>query len=229
MSTPNPEYGAPSLPITSTLRRDMPQHPATPGLTADREVRDLLGATHTPYLAVAHELPTGWRITVLDSTAGRPALVIDRADWDTWRPASAGHRLIEHCYMVHPGAHFEDGRTAGWALLPSGRWTAPVRTTADVLGERDVCVEHGQEEEREQAAERTAILIVDRHSSRCSACKRLTFTVDTHHTRLAGTWNGADDESEEPGCGARYVAIRAAVEAVTPEILNRIRPDLPLA
>jgi hypothetical protein len=51
-------------------------------------------------------------------------------DWDSFRPASAGHRLIEHGYMIRP-----DARTAeavnGWREVQGqpDTWSVPVVPT----------------------------------------------------------------------------------------------------
>ncbi|MER7659803.1 hypothetical protein [Streptomyces albidoflavus] len=87
------------------------------------------------FLAVAEEDPgpTGWHFYVLSVADSSLALSYPMTDWTIWRPASAGHRLIERGYIVSPPAHFEDDRGAGWASLPGGRWSAPLHPVADFV------------------------------------------------------------------------------------------------
>jgi hypothetical protein len=51
--------------------------------------------------AICTGTPDGYRIRVLDEDHG-VYLVHLFFDWDSFRPASAGHRLIEHGYMIRP-------------------------------------------------------------------------------------------------------------------------------
>lgn len=43
--------------------------------------------------------------------------------WEQFRPSSAGHRLIEHDYMIVPSTHEEPERVAGWAPAPGMGWS----------------------------------------------------------------------------------------------------------
>lgn len=76
--------------------------------------------------------PTGYVLTVLDYGTDQDPnpqelLRLDLGDWDHFRAASAGHRLIERGYSVLPAAHFEGDRVAGWRPGPDGlTYSAPV-------------------------------------------------------------------------------------------------------
>lgn len=72
--------------------------------------------------------PGGYVITVTDYTVAPEQLArIDLPDWDHFRAASAGHRLIEHGYAVLPAAHMTKDRFAGWQAAPDGlTYSAPV-------------------------------------------------------------------------------------------------------
>ncbi|MER7046758.1 hypothetical protein [Streptomyces jumonjinensis] len=69
---------------------------------------------------------------------------------------------------------------------------------------------------------KTATLLVDRSTSRCSNCGKGAFPQDSHHTRISGY-------SAKAPCGAKFVAIKSEHSLVTPDRLRGIRPDLPLA
>lgn len=78
------------------------------------------------YIAIARDIDgEAITITVVDLTDRAIKLQLD-VDWDNWRPASAGHRLIEHGYMTDPAAHFTSGAAAGWSELPGIGHIAPV-------------------------------------------------------------------------------------------------------
>lgn len=73
--------------------------------------------------------PNGYVITVTDYNAPEPEqlLRVDLDEWDYFRSASAGHRLIEKGFAVLPAAHFERDRAAGWKAGPDGlTYSAPV-------------------------------------------------------------------------------------------------------
>ncbi|WP_406126957.1 hypothetical protein [Streptomyces sp. NBC_00989] len=79
--------------------------------------------------AICTGTPDGYRIRVLDEDHG-VYLVHLFFDWDSFRPASAGHRLIEHGYMIRPDARTPDA-VNGWSEVPGqpGTWSVPVMPT----------------------------------------------------------------------------------------------------
>ncbi|MCX5233884.1 hypothetical protein OG824_01360 [Streptomyces prunicolor] len=79
--------------------------------------------------AICTGTPDGYRIRVLDEDHG-VYLVHLFFDWDSFRPASAGHRLIEHGYMIRPDARTPDA-VNGWREVPGqpGTWSVPVMPT----------------------------------------------------------------------------------------------------
>lgn len=72
--------------------------------------------------------PGGYVITVTKHTPEPVELLrLDLPDWDHFRSASAGHRLIERGFQVLPAAHYEPDRAAGWKPGTDGlTFTAPV-------------------------------------------------------------------------------------------------------
>ncbi len=76
-------------------------------------------------VATARRAGQGWQITITDADE-----VLDRIDVDhEWGPASMGHRLIEHGWIVcAPAVHVRD-RAAGWAERDPDTHTAPVSAT----------------------------------------------------------------------------------------------------
>ncbi|MDX3130618.1 hypothetical protein PV367_12620 [Streptomyces europaeiscabiei] len=79
--------------------------------------------------AICTGTPDGYRIRVLaeDHDGDLVDLVFG---WDSFRPASAGHRLIEHGYMIRPDARTPD-TVNGWREVPGqpGTWSVPVMPT----------------------------------------------------------------------------------------------------
>ncbi|MDX3241695.1 hypothetical protein [Streptomyces sp. ME18-1-4] len=79
--------------------------------------------------AICTGMPDGYRIRVLaeDHDGDLVDLIFD---WDSFRPASAGHRLIEHGYMIRPDARTPDA-VNGWREVPGqpGTWSVPVMPT----------------------------------------------------------------------------------------------------
>lgn len=71
----------------------------------------------------------GYQINVLDEGLNILA-TIDLPEWETFRPASAGHRLIEHGWMIRPDARTPE-TVNGWRPVGSG-WVTQVIST-DVL------------------------------------------------------------------------------------------------
>jgi hypothetical protein len=73
--------------------------------------------------------PDGYRIRVL-AEDHEGDLVDLFFDWDSFRPASAGHRLIEHGYMIRPDARTPEA-VNGWREAPGqpGTWSVPVIPT----------------------------------------------------------------------------------------------------
>jgi hypothetical protein len=70
----------------------------------------------------------GFQINVLDEQLTIHA-TIDLADWESFRPASAGHRLIEVGYMISPGVDRAD--LNGWQPTAHG-YTVPVVSLDEV-------------------------------------------------------------------------------------------------
>lgn len=105
--------------------------------------------------------PEGYRIRVLDEDHD-VCLVQLLFDWDSFRPASAGHRLIEHGYRIRPDARASDA-VNGWREVPGqpGTWSVPViptngdtSDTQTMVGERLVeAVSHWAEGRHDQARE----------------------------------------------------------------------------
>lgn len=66
----------------------------------------------------------GFQINVIElDDQLTPHATIDLPDWETFRPASAGHRLIEIGYMISPGVDRAD--LNGWQRMTGG-YTVPV-------------------------------------------------------------------------------------------------------
>jgi hypothetical protein len=84
------------------------------------------------------EVEHGFQINVLNE--GMDILAtIDLPDWESFRPASAGHRLIEHGYMIHPEARGPE-TVNGWRQAGAGWMVSVIRTecTDDCDG-ADMC------------------------------------------------------------------------------------------
>lgn len=79
--------------------------------------------------AICTGTPDGYRIRVLaeDHDDGLVELIFG---WDSFRLASAGHRLIEHGYMIRPDARAPDA-VNGWREVSGqpGTWYVPVMST----------------------------------------------------------------------------------------------------
>ncbi|MEU9405093.1 hypothetical protein AB0E08_05195 [Streptomyces sp. NPDC048281] len=111
--------------------------------------------------AICTGTPDGYRIRVLDEDHG-VYLVHLFFDWDSFRPASAGHRLIERGYMIRPDARTPDA-VNGWREVPGqpGTWSVPViptngdtPDTQTMVAERLVeAVSHWTEGRHDQARE----------------------------------------------------------------------------
>lgn len=69
----------------------------------------------------------GYQINVLDASLNI-LVTIDLPEWDTFRPASAGHRLIERGWMIRPEARNEPDTVNGWRAIGSG-WVTQVIST----------------------------------------------------------------------------------------------------
>lgn len=91
-------------------------------------------AEPTGYTAFAAPTPDplGWHLHVIGPT-GECVASVDLPDWAEWRGASAGHRLIEHGYMVTAASHWEADRAAGWVQLAGGTYAAPVAPQREIL------------------------------------------------------------------------------------------------
>lgn len=79
----------------------------------------------------AGEVEHGFQINVLDD--GMTVLAtIDLPDWETFRPASAGHRLIERGYMIRPDARGPE-TVNGWRRAGIGFMTQVMRLDDEEL------------------------------------------------------------------------------------------------
>jgi hypothetical protein len=82
-------------------------------------------------LAIAGSVVGGlFRIVVVDPVSFETLCRIDLPDWNRMRFASAGHRLIEHGYMLHPAARTWPDWINGWKPEPGIGYLAPVVRTA---------------------------------------------------------------------------------------------------
>ncbi|WP_105968385.1 hypothetical protein [Streptomyces geranii] len=79
--------------------------------------------------AICTGTPDGFRIRVLDEDHG-VYLVHLFLDWGSFRPASAGHRLVEHGYMIRPDARTPE-TVNGWREVAGqpATWSVPVMPT----------------------------------------------------------------------------------------------------
>lgn len=71
--------------------------------------------------AVCWGRPDGYgpyQLAVLTAPHGQETLRVQLTDWDDFRPASAGHRLIENGYMIHPVEQFDPQASGGWKPTP---------------------------------------------------------------------------------------------------------------
>lgn len=71
------------------------------------------------------EVEHGFQINVLDHSMSI-LVTIDLPDWDSFRPASAGHRLIENGYMIRPDVRTPE-TVNGWSRAGSGWMTQVMR------------------------------------------------------------------------------------------------------
>lgn len=76
----------------------------------------------------------GFQINVLDAEL-HIVVTIDLPEWESFRPASAGHRLIEHGWMIAPHTRDEQHPETvnGWRAIGSG-WVTQVISTEVVTG-----------------------------------------------------------------------------------------------
>ncbi|NUV64302.1 hypothetical protein [Streptomyces sp. CAI-85] len=77
----------------------------------------------------------GYQLNVLDAEL-RIVATVDLPEWESFRPSSAGHRLIEHGYMIRPDARGPE-TVNGWRQASPGldSWSVPVvRTDGDADG-----------------------------------------------------------------------------------------------
>ncbi|WP_329318025.1 hypothetical protein [Streptomyces sp. NBC_01262] len=79
--------------------------------------------------AICTGTPDGYRLRVLAEDHDSDLLDLP-LDWDSFRPASAGHRLIEHGYMIRPDARTPE-TVNGWREDPGqpDTWSVPVMPT----------------------------------------------------------------------------------------------------
>lgn len=105
--------------------------------------------------AVAKRENTGWSITVAEN--GTVHAYIPLPHWHEFRPASAGHRLIEHGWTVHTSAFSDRARMAGWIDQASGAYVAPVARDDALL--RQVCAHEATAEITTEGSE-TPVLVV---------------------------------------------------------------------
>lgn len=68
------------------------------------------------------EVEHGFQLNVLDDAMVIVA-TIELPEWETFRAASAGHRLIEHGYMIHPNARAAADTVNGWRRVGLGWMT----------------------------------------------------------------------------------------------------------
>jgi len=71
----------------------------------------------------------GFQINVLDHGMNI-ITTINLPEWESFRPASAGHRLIEHGFMIRPDARGPE-TVNGWSPTGPG-YTVPVIRTDDL-------------------------------------------------------------------------------------------------
>ncbi|MER7050390.1 hypothetical protein ABT391_36795 [Streptomyces jumonjinensis] len=196
--------------------------------TTEESVQAALAAeAAAPFRAVGtpKDGPYGWRIVVTRVEDGETLLDLDYPEWSDWRASSAGHRLIEHGYMVSQPSHFHPERVAGWAVEPGGEmFTAAVYSRDHYVGPASE-PEPKQEEEPEVQEELTATLWISGYSTSCGRCRKGTKMDATHHTVVLSL---QDDENGRPGCGARFVEVGSHKLGMGPEFLQALRPDLPV-
>lgn len=65
-------------------------------------------------------------LAALDPTALAEVLKIELPDWETFRPASAGHSLVERGFMTTPDVHCEPDTMAGWHAAGNAAYLAPL-------------------------------------------------------------------------------------------------------
>lgn len=109
----------------SATRADREEpHPESSGLPAPSVPASLV--------AVAVDIPgQPIALAVIDPATGVTRADLGLPGWDAFRHASAGHRLIEHGYMIRPDAR-RNGQN-GWVKVPRIGWAVPVVSTDDVL------------------------------------------------------------------------------------------------
>lgn len=78
--------------------------------------------------AICAATPDGHRLRVLTDEQGETLLDLS-FDWTSFRPASAGHRLIDHGYMIRPDARSPEA-VNGWRFVigQPETWSVPVIT-----------------------------------------------------------------------------------------------------
>lgn len=118
----------------SEERASGPPRPARPVLV---DAPALFMATCTPNSAPfwhddVQRCQHGYEINVLDDGLNILA-TIELPEWESFRPASAGHRLIEHGWMIRPEARDEPETVNGWRAIGSG-WVTQVISTDVVTG-----------------------------------------------------------------------------------------------
>ena len=98
----------------------------------------MTGGSPRGYIAVASGTGLrGYLISVVETDSLLPVLRIDLPEWESFRPASAGHRLIEHGYMTNSDAHFRPETAAGWYALSETVFAAPVHPTDQTITNED--------------------------------------------------------------------------------------------
>lgn len=113
-----------------SVTRALPEGSEVARLLADAE-REQNGQRAPFYAVAACELRKveggyvdTWSISVMSTTDNRLVHKIPGLPWDDFRPASAGHRLIEHGYMTMPATHFAQDCAAGWRQHTDNMWSA---------------------------------------------------------------------------------------------------------
>jgi hypothetical protein len=84
--------------------------------------------------AICSPTADGYVLRVVGDTASSDLVRVD-LDWEEFRPASAGHRLIENGWMIRPDARGPE-TVNGWRETPTaaGHWSVPVVSTAEAVG-----------------------------------------------------------------------------------------------
>lgn len=125
-------------PVTdTTTNTNLPYALNEHGVPTPEDAQAALENANPPFLALAEPyaaVKDGWKITILRTCDATHAETITLPDWADFRPASAGHRLIEYGYMLPAAAHFAPDREAGWHPVPGKGWSAPAYPRDELAG-----------------------------------------------------------------------------------------------